>query len=133
MESYSTKSHIRCVVWRYLKTRSCHKGDITLKFCFYGHHLPSQHLEEDINQLWPTLLSIIESALRIQIPDALFSEILHNNTLGARDFSSAVSGFCQVFLVTRATVRTHDQGVFPGFLIVIVVERATLKKRLIVN
>ena len=101
MESYSTKSHIRCVVWRYLKTRSCHKGDITLKFCFYGHHLPSQHLEEDINQLWPTLLSIIESALRIQIPDALFSEILHNNTLGARDFSSAVSGFCQVFLARK--------------------------------
>ena len=24
-----------------------------------------------------------------------------NNTLGARDFSSAVSGFCQVFIVTR--------------------------------
>ena len=24
------------------------------------------------------------------------------NTLGARDFSSAVSGFCQVFIVTRA-------------------------------
>ena len=25
-----------------------------------------------------------------------------NFTLGARDFSSAVSGFCQVFIVTRA-------------------------------
>ena len=25
------------------------------------------------------------------------------HTLGARDFSSAVSGFCQVFIVTRAT------------------------------
>ena len=24
------------------------------------------------------------------------------NTLGARDFSSAVSGFCQVFIMTRA-------------------------------
>ena len=26
----------------------------------------------------------------------------HDGTLGARDFSSAVSGFCQVFIVTRA-------------------------------
>ena len=25
-----------------------------------------------------------------------------DGTLGARDFSSAVSGFCQVFIVTRA-------------------------------
>ena len=29
------------------------------------------------------------------------SFILERGTLGARDFSSAVSGFCQVFIVTR--------------------------------
>ena len=28
-----------------------------------------------------------------------------NFTLGARDFSRAVSGFCQVFIVTRASLR----------------------------
>ena len=28
----------------------------------------------------------------------------HLGTLGARDFSSAVSGFCQVFIVTRAKI-----------------------------
>ena len=30
-----------------------------------------------------------------------FSPLLKNGTLGARDFSSAVSGFCQVLIVTR--------------------------------
>ena len=30
------------------------------------------------------------------------SKILGEATLGARDFSGAVSGFCQVFIVTRA-------------------------------
>ena len=35
-------------------------------------------------------------------------------TLGARDFSSAVSGFCQVFIVTRATTRfSRGFGVRP--------------------
>ena len=33
---------------------------------------------------------------------SMFELGLRNTTLGARDFSSAVSGFCQVFIVTRA-------------------------------
>ena len=33
----------------------------------------------------------------------LFGRRSNKNTLGARDFSSAVSGFCQVFIVTRAS------------------------------
>ena len=37
----------------------------------------------------------------MQIRD--LSEISRGTTLGARDFSSAVSGFCQVFIVTRAS------------------------------
>ena len=53
---FCLKTAIFCALVRPKKTGSCHKGDITLKFCFYGHHLPSQHLEEDINQIWPTLL-----------------------------------------------------------------------------
>ena len=32
----------------------------------------------------------------------MFELGLRNTTLGARDFSSAVSGFSQVFIVTRA-------------------------------
>ena len=40
--------------------------------------------------------------------EAEFSKIYTNHsicTLGARDFSSAVSGFCQVFIVTRFAAR----------------------------
>ena len=33
---------------------------------------------------------------------SMFELGLRNTTLGARDFSSAVSGFCQVFIVTHA-------------------------------
>ena len=32
-----------------------------------------------------------------------YSQLISNATLGARDFSSAVSGFCQVFIVTCAS------------------------------
>ena len=34
-------------------------------------------------------------------------------TLGARDFSSAVSGFCQVFIVTRAKSAFGQHRKFP--------------------
>ena len=39
------------------------------------------------------------------------------STLGARDFSSAVSGFCQVFIVTRAKIPTAREKNFwyPGY------------------
>ena len=38
-------------------------------------------------------------------------------TLGARDFSSAVSGFCQVFIVTRAKSFCSKYGLsFTSFL-----------------
>ena len=33
-----------------------------------------------------------------------------STTLGARDFSSAVSGFCQVFIVTRAKLVASAYG-----------------------
>ena len=42
-----------------------------------------------------------------KIPEILvgnFRSVRTVRTLGARDFSSAVSGFCQVFIVTRAFV-----------------------------
>ena len=38
------------------------------------------------------------------------------NTLGARDFSSAVSGFCQVFIVTRAFFQAASPLVHRKFL-----------------
>ena len=39
--------------------------------------------------------------------------LLFEATLGARDFSSAVSGFCQVFIVTRAGFATRGLGLRP--------------------
>ena len=39
------------------------------------------------------------------------SDWLRKATLGARDFSSAVSGFCQVFIVTRFAAR--EFGLWP--------------------
>ena len=36
------------------------------------------------------------------VRDGIITNLLQICTLGARDFSSAVSGFCQVFIVTRA-------------------------------
>ena len=42
-------------------------------------------------------------ACKIQVP-----------TLGARDFSSAVSGFCQVFIVTRAKASGAERYCFDG-------------------
>ena len=38
---------------------------------------------------------------------------LISTTLGARDFSSAVSGFCQVFIVTRAKSFSRGFGLRP--------------------
>ena len=40
-------------------------------------------------------------------------------TLGAKDFSSAVSGFCQVFIVTRAkSFAAREKNLwYPGYLL----------------
>ena len=46
---------------------------------------------------WSELINIIQSR--------------QNNTLGARDFSSAVSVFCQVFIVTRSWLRPTAEDV----------------------
>ena len=44
----------------------------------------------------------------------VFSRMLHVSiTLGARDFSSAVSGFCQVFIVIRAKRFSRGFGLRP--------------------
>ena len=42
-----------------------------------------------------------------------FSRLSQPITLGARDFSSAVSGFCQVFIVTRAKSFSRGFGLRP--------------------
>ena len=39
--------------------------------------------------------------------------VMQGGTLGARDFSSAVSGFCQVFIVTRAKSFSRGFGLRP--------------------
>ena len=39
------------------------------------------------------------------------STILVDHTLGARDFSSTVSGFCQVFIVTLAKIPPHARNI----------------------
>ena len=42
-------------------------------------------------------------------PSDFLQCLVHLVTLGARDFSSAVSGFCQVFIVTRANTENSDR------------------------
>ena len=49
----------------------------------------------------------VEYNTEIVVSVTKYEHTIYNNmtkiaTLGARDFSSAVSGFCQVFVVTRA-------------------------------
>ena len=39
--------------------------------------------------------------------NAISKKSVSHHTLGARDFSSAVSGFCQVFIVTQGSLITE--------------------------
>ena len=55
------------------------------------------------------------------------------STLGARDFSSAVSGFCQVFIVTRANTenshRTRQKPLVPRVWLVALRGKLSLTKQ----
>ena len=59
----------------------------------------------------------VTSELSLQQNDAItYFTCSRISTLGARDFSSAVSGFCQVFIVTRNTEnsrRTREKPLVP--------------------
>ena len=50
--------------------------------------------------------------LILYLPKVNYSERFYWFTLGARDFSSAVSGFCQVFIVTRAKSFSREKKFF---------------------
>ena len=47
-----------------------------------------------------TLKQILTDVLRLLMKDTVVLSIPRKNTLGARDFSCAVSGLCQIFMVT---------------------------------
>ena len=62
-------------------------------------------LPEDVTYLRWDVFNILQWFLALVDPlsrAGLFGRMVIMITLGARDFSSEVSGFCQVFLVTRA-------------------------------
>ena len=62
---------------------------------------PAQTLYISLPRSWRTILPLTSPPFDSR---PTFSREV-NPTLGARDFSSAVSGFCQVFIVTRAFSR----------------------------
>ena len=49
-----------------------------------------------------TLKQIFKDFMRLLMKDTVVLSIPRKNTLGARDFSCAVSGLCQIFMVTCA-------------------------------
>ena len=49
-----------------------------------------------------TLKQILTDFMRLSVKDTVVLSIPRKNTLGARDFSCAVSGLCQIFMATCA-------------------------------
>ena len=57
-----------------------------------------------------TLKQILTDFMRLSVKDTVVLSIPRKNTLGARDFSCAVSGLCQIFMATCA--KTFATGGF---------------------
>ena len=55
--------------------------------------------------MWFCIFCFVFCFVVVVVVVFFYQYILVNHTLGARDFSSAVSGFCQVFIVTRVHAR----------------------------
>ena len=49
-----------------------------------------------------TLKQILTDFMRLSVKDTVVVSIPWKNTLGARDIACAVTGFCQIFMVTCA-------------------------------
>ena len=54
-----------------------------------------------------TLKQILTDFMRLSVKDTVVLSIPRKNTLGARDFSCAVSGLCQIFMATCAKKLRH--------------------------
>ena len=70
----------------------CNRGFFTCLSCFYRidrEHHALKSLE-------------LKFGLSLEFSEFCIGNSMISSTQGARDFSSAVSGFCQVFIVTRA-------------------------------